>query len=176
MVQGVKVGVLESTLTMDWSAGQELGRLSKLLGRNSLAGIPTAIERAEDGSDEVTVVVVSTWDARPAGDVTTAAMVEGVEVVEKYLDSKTDINGTVEEELVAAAEELIAALWAAWYLAARALSLACLFQDFLLLGLDMWVVMMLLGREVTLLWMTQSVAQLKFSLTIVHMEAYPSLA
>ena len=95
MVQGVKVGVLESTLTMDWSAGQELGRLSKLLGRNSFAGIPTAIERAEDGSDEVTVVVVSTWDARPAGDVTTAAKVEGVEVGEKYLDSKTDINGTV---------------------------------------------------------------------------------
>ena len=38
---------------------------------------------------------------------------EGVEVELKYLDCNTDINGTVEDELVAAGEELIAALWAA---------------------------------------------------------------
>ena len=113
MVQGVKVGVLVSMLTKDWSAGQELGRLSKLLGRNSFAGIPTAIERAGEGSDEGTAVVGNTWDTRPAGDVTKGAKVEGVEVEQKYLDSNTDINGTVDEELVAAAEELIAALWVA---------------------------------------------------------------
>ena len=77
MVQGVKVGVLVSTLTMDWSAGQELGRLSKLLGRNSFAGIPTAIERAGEGCDEVTVVAGNTWDTRPAGDVTTGARWKG---------------------------------------------------------------------------------------------------
>ena len=171
MVQGVKVGVLESTLTMDWSAGQELGRLSKLLGRNSFAGIPTAIERAEDGSDEVTVVVVSTWDARPAGDVTTAAMVEGVEVVEKYLDSKTEINGTGSSCRGADCSSL------GCLVSGSTCIVSCLsFPRFSSSGLDMWVVMMLLGREVTLLWMTQSVAQLKFSLTIVHMEAYPSLA
>ena len=59
MVQGVKVVVgLESKLTMDWSAGQELGRLSWLLGGNSFAGIPTAIEGAGEGRDEVTEVMV----------------------------------------------------------------------------------------------------------------------
>ena len=58
-------------------------------------------------------MVMDTWDTRPAGDVTTGAEVEGVEVEQKYLDCNTDIIGTVDDELVAAAEELIAALWAA---------------------------------------------------------------
>ena len=150
MVQGVKVGVLESTLTMDWSAGQELGRLSKLLGRNSFAGIPTAIERAEDGSDEVTVVVVSTWDARPAGDVTTAAMVEGVEVVEKYLDSKTDINGTGSS----CRGDDCSSLGCLVSGSTRIVSFLSLLR-FSSSGLDIWrvytMLMILLGREVTLL-------------------------
>ena len=79
----------------------------------------------------MTVVVVA-WDTKLAGDVTDG--MEGAKVGEKYLVFSTDVNGDVEEVLVTADEELVAALCAAWYLAARVLSLACVFRVFLRLG------------------------------------------
>ena len=83
------------------------------------------------------MVLVNTgdaWETRPTGDLITGAKVEGMEVEEKYLDCHTDINRTVEHRLIAAVEELIAALWAVWYLAARALSLTCLSEIFFFWG------------------------------------------
>jgi hypothetical protein len=77
-------------------------------------------------------VVVAAWDTKLAGDVTDG--IEGAEVGDKYLVFSTDINGDVEEVLVTSDEELVAAICAAWYLAARALSLVCLFWVFLRLG------------------------------------------
>ena len=46
----------------------------------------------------------------------------------------TDINGDVEDVLVIADEDLVEALCASLYLAARVLCLACLFWVFLRLG------------------------------------------
>ena len=72
---------LESKLTMDWSAGQVLGRLSKLQGGTIVAGIPTALEIAGETRDELTVVVVASLDTKPvADDVTTGVSVGGFEV------------------------------------------------------------------------------------------------
>jgi hypothetical protein len=124
--------------TMDWSSGQESGGLSRLLGRFMVAGMPTAVGIRGEASDKLTVVVAA-WDTKLAGDVTDG--MEGAEVGDKYLVFSTDINGDVEEVLVTSDEELVAAICAAWYLAARALSLACIFWVFLRLGLvGGWVI------------------------------------
>jgi hypothetical protein len=75
----VVVGV-ESTVTMNWSAGQESVGLSRLLGRLMVAGMPTAVGIRGEASDELTVVVAA-WDTWLVGDVTDG--MEGAEEGEK---------------------------------------------------------------------------------------------
>ena len=75
------------------------------------------------------VAPIEGWVTKPLEGVTGVEVVEKVGV--KFLVLSTDIRGGLEEELE---EELVAALRAAWNLAALKLSLACLLWLFFLRG------------------------------------------